>query len=80
MNENYPQYYNYYIYYKLYKLEYSPIDLVRVYIKTVTNIAAVKNKPTAIINMITKICFPEFSLRPGQSKKNTNTTILIKYL
>jgi len=40
-----------------------------VYIKTVTNIAAVKNKPTAIISMINKICFPEFSLRPGQSKK-----------
>lgn len=60
------QYYNNYL---LFKLENLPIDLVLVYIKTVTNIAAVKNKPTAIINMITKICFPEFSLRPGQSKR-----------
>jgi len=68
------------MYYKLFKLEYSPIDLVRVYIKTVTNIAAVKNKPTAIINMINKIFFPEFSLKPGQSKRIQNTIIIIKYI
>ena len=74
MNENYSQHYNiYFIYFKLIKLGYSPIDLVRVYIKTVTNIAAVKNKPTAIINMITKIFFPEFSLKPAQSKKKIQT-------
>lgn len=32
--------------------------------------AAVKNKPTATISMITKICLPEFSLSPEQSGNN----------
>lgn len=57
-------------------IKYSPIDLVLVYIKTVTNMAAVKNKPAAIISMINRIFLPEFSLRPGQSENcNTNYNI-----
>lgn len=43
------------------------------YIKTVTNTAAVKNKPTAITNINTKIFLPEFSLSPGQSENYKNS-------
>lgn len=49
--------------------KYSPIDLVLVYISTVTNMAAVKNKPTAIIIIKTNIFLPVLSLSPGQSMK-----------
>lgn len=58
---------------------YSPIDLVLVYIKTVTNMAAVKNKPTAIISMNSRIFFPEFSLRPGQSENYNKNYIIRNY-
>lgn len=53
---------------------YSPIDLVLAYIKTVTNMAAVKNKPTAVINITTKIFLPEVSRSPGQSERYQHNT------
>lgn len=36
--------------------------------------AAVKNKPTAVINITTKIFLPEFSRSPGQSESYQNNT------
>jgi len=60
-------------------IKYVPIDLVLVYISVVTNMAATKNKPTAITSINTKTFLLELSRRPGQSEKNKRLTLIKCY-